>query len=71
MVPGVPKNARPPIPAETLRELAHGEVLALGQLDHPLATALARVGLGDLGQRSVCIEPGGINRLARASRSMT
>ena len=50
----------PAIAAETLGDLADGQMLPLCQLDDPLASALAGVGLGDLGQRTVRIEARGI-----------
>ncbi len=48
------------IAAEPLGELPHRQVLAARQLDRPLATALAGVALGNLWQRSVRIELGGV-----------
>ena len=50
-------EGEPAVAAEALGELADGQVLALGQLDHALASALAGVGLGNLGQRPVGSKP--------------
>jgi hypothetical protein len=49
-------HGKPAIAAERLASLAHRQVLALGQRDHPLAAALALVGLGDFRQRPIGIE---------------
>ena len=60
-------HRQPAIAAEPPGELAHRQVLALGQRDHPLAAALARVGLGDLGQRPVGIEFARVDAQARST----
>src|SRR6202007_1534957 len=53
-------EGKPAITADALRELAHGEFLARSEVDHPLTTALRRIGFGDRRQWAVGIEAGRI-----------
>src|SRR5215216_5512633 len=49
-------DRQPGIAAEPLRQLPHGQLLALRQIDRALASALAGVALRDVGQRLIRIE---------------
>jgi hypothetical protein len=48
------------VAAGDLRQLADSEIVAPGAFDKPLAAALAGVALGDLRQRAVEVEAGGV-----------
>ena len=48
------------IAAEALGELAHGQVLLTVLIDRPLATALAGIAFGNIGQGTVGVELGGV-----------
>ena len=61
---------KPTIAADALGELAHGELVARGEVYHALAAALAGVGFRNRRQRPVRIEAGRIGAEDAESEAM-